>query len=466
MKRPLLLTIYFVASCFDLCHAITTDSISRLGLPVLNITTINNEEPTCDYVFAPEGAFGISTTNNTKVPGRCIFTLLGDTIFDSGEYKKDQSGMTLKIRGNTSAYYSPKKPFKLKLEKKNDLFGRGDSCYYDKNWVLLPEGDALNTLFGNKVNELVGMPWTPAARYVNLIVNDDYRGIYLLTEQVKRNADCRLNVDKKTGYVIERDAYWWNEDPYFKTDLLGIEYTFKYPDEDDVTTDQISYIKKWIEAFEKELQQDGPYEHYVDLSSWASWLLAHEILGTYDSGGSNLYLTKNDSTSGSLLQMSTLWDFGSIMQRPTNWVRIHVENFFYFNRLLNSKNHAFRDAFIDRWNELSPTIFQQLNDYFSDFSQSPTARAIDRSRPHEYDRWNNYDDALTQQNISSITNWLSEREQWMKEAIEGLKTITVEQLTVVQTKRPQKAYNLLGQPVDIKSYSGVYIMNGKKFYKK
>lgn len=215
-------------------QAVTVDSIAKLGLPVLSITTIDAKEPTCDYAFAPEGAWGITTVNQTKVKGRCLLVSHTDTLFDSGEYLKDKSGMTLRIRGNTSAYYSAKKPFKLKLEKKNDLLARGDSSYYDKNWVLLSTGDCLYTLFGNKVNELVGMPWTPAAIFVNLIINDDYRGLYMLIEQVRRNADCRLNVDKQTGYVIERDAYWWNEDVYFNTDLYNKEFTFKYPDPEDI----------------------------------------------------------------------------------------------------------------------------------------------------------------------------------------------------------------------------------------
>ena len=76
--------------------------------------------------------------------------------------------------------------------------------------------DGLNTLVGLKVNELIEMQWTPQYCFVNLMINGDYRGIYILTESVKRDIDCRLNVDK-TGYIIEYDAYWWNEDVYFES---------------------------------------------------------------------------------------------------------------------------------------------------------------------------------------------------------------------------------------------------------
>ena len=464
VNRKLFILLYIIASQITQGYAIDCDSIKKLGLPVLSITTVNGEEPTCDFAFAPEGAFGITTINNTKVPGRCVLTLLGDTLFDSGEYMKDQSGMTLKIRGNTSAYYSLKKPFKLKLEKKNDLLNRGDSSYYDKNWVLLTEGDVFYTLFGRKVNELVGMPWTPAAEYLNLIVNNDYRGIYLLIEQVKRNADCRINVDKKTGYLIERDAYWWSEDPFFKTDKDNFEFTFKYPEPEDITPEQLEYITNYLNNFETALD-NGTYEDYIDLKSWASWLLAHDILGTRDSGGSNLFLTKYDNTDETLLQMSTLWDFGSFMSQKDNWSRIHSDNFFYYNRLFNNNNKSFSDVYVERYKELSGFIFERLSAFLDDFEQSSTAEAIQRSRPLEYARWGDYDNTSVQQNIDEMRQWLSQREKWLNNSILSIPTSSIITQSTQQSNVRQQAVNLLGQPVDEHSYRGIIIKEGRKILK-
>ena len=39
--------------------------------------------------------------------------------YDSGDYVDGESGMTLKIRGNTSAWQL-RKPYKIKLQKKAD----------------------------------------------------------------------------------------------------------------------------------------------------------------------------------------------------------------------------------------------------------------------------------------------------------------------------------------------------------
>ena len=441
-------------------HAIELSEVEHLLLPVLIVETIGHEEPTCDYVFAPEGAFGIGTTNNTKVPGRVLLVEQGDTLFDSGPYVKNLSGMTIRIRGNTSAYYSEKKPFKIKLEKKNDLLCRHDSAFYDKNWALLRDGDdELYTMIGNLVNQLVGMPYTPAYRYVNVVVNNDYRGIYMLTETIRRNADCRLNVSSQSGYIIERDAYWWNEAICFRTPM-GMEFTFKYPDEDDVTEQQTDYIQSVVETMEQSIE-NGTYDQYIDVRSFAAWMLAHDLLGTNDSGGSNIYLSKYDDSDTTLLQMTTLWDFGSIMhqQRRESFSGIHSDSFFYYPRLFSNENPAFLHAYKALWDELSPTVFDDIIAALSDFRSSPTATALQQSRPFEYERWN-YTGSSVDNNITSAITWFSNRKRWMTAAINATNIRDPRQ----NVSASSTIYSLNGQRISSSQSlkPGIYIRNGKK----
>ena len=154
------------------------DSICSLGLPVMCIETVDHEEPTCDYISHPAGTIGAGIANATKVPSSVKIYSPSDSslIYDSGEYVQDESGATVKIRGNTSAY-PPKKPFKIKLQKKADLLMRGDKRFNDKNWLLIVD-DELMTTFGFIVSDVVKMEWTPRGQYVNLIFNGDYRGVY------------------------------------------------------------------------------------------------------------------------------------------------------------------------------------------------------------------------------------------------------------------------------------------------
>lgn len=104
----------FVAVCQAVCcHAIMTytadnsaKSLNTSGDPrpvTLYITTIDGEEPTFDIVYPPEGGTGVGICNRTKVMGRMVMTTGTDTLYDSGEWAEGTSGMSIKVRGNTSA---------------------------------------------------------------------------------------------------------------------------------------------------------------------------------------------------------------------------------------------------------------------------------------------------------------------------------------------------------------------------
>ena len=216
------------------------------GLPILHIETVDSVMPTCEEIAAPEGCFGRGIINNEKVPGQLWIEIDGDTLYDSGAFVNKKSGITIKVRGNTSATApgndGDKKPYKIKLQKKADLLLRGDDdTYADKDWVLLRS--VLNeTLAGNMTNRALHMPWTPAEEVVLLMLNGDFRGLYILTESIERNQTCRIDVSKE-GFIYEYDAYWWNED-YSISSVFNpsMKYTFKYPDVEDLTDEQKEYL--------------------------------------------------------------------------------------------------------------------------------------------------------------------------------------------------------------------------------
>ena len=123
-KRLSISICIFIISILEM-GAQTLNEICEIGLPVIIINTVNNEEPTCEFVTSPEGATGESITNATKVPCSITIRLHDEILYESGLYKADTSGATIKIRGNTSTTLRAK-PYKLKLEKKADLLLRND----------------------------------------------------------------------------------------------------------------------------------------------------------------------------------------------------------------------------------------------------------------------------------------------------------------------------------------------------
>ena len=90
-------------------RAQSRQEILDLGMPLMEITTVNEEEPSFIGIFAPEGCIGKTITQVTKVPGRVKITIGNEVVYDSGDYEEDVSGMRINIRGNASAWdYYPK----------------------------------------------------------------------------------------------------------------------------------------------------------------------------------------------------------------------------------------------------------------------------------------------------------------------------------------------------------------------
>lgn len=441
------------------------DKIFDINLPIVVIETVNGEMPTYEISNHPWGWGGQSIKNQTKVPGRLQIILRDNVLYDSGEYEEDQSGMTIRVRGNTSAYKHDKKPFKIKLQKKTDLLRRGDDQKYkDKNWLLLKD-ENLRKNFCFKVNELIGIQWTPAYEYVNVIINGQYHGIYMLVESVNRNTSCRLNVDK-TGFIFEYDIYWWNEDVYVPspTSLPGdMHYTFKYPDPDQLSEERLDYFRNMIRQAELSLS-DGTYPDYIDVNSFASWILGHDIIGNLDGKGSNYFLTKIDDSDTTKIMMANMWDTEHMFEMPDDWDAAH--NYFFFPGLFSNENDTFRRAYKDKWNEVSPTLFNQFKTYLEDFSNSDVAKAIDESMPLNNERWNK-DYGTVRQYIDEAESWLAERKGWLESHISQIQTGIHEIPSSDQQEKNYFYYTLHGQRLNSpQDYHGVYIHHGKKILHK
>lgn len=469
MKRKLILLI-FILFCINEVIAQNTyfsqENIDIIGLKVIHIETENNEEPECEFAEAPEGCMGMTSINAKKVKCRIYITLKGDTLYDSGMFEKNQSGATIKINGNTSAYFAipGNYPYKIKLQKKADLLNRNNERFDDKEWRLINDGYTLNTIIGLKISELLQFSWTPAYTPCNVFINGDYRGCYLLIESVKRNKDCRINVDKTSGYIVERDPYWWKENRFFTTNYFasskGYRWTWKYPDEDDVLPEQEDYITQFINDTEQSIL-NGTYSNYIDIKSFAKWILAHDILGSKDSGGTNLYVAKYDDTPNSLLEMPVLWDFDSnFRMEPGEFSKCHNNaGDFYFYNLFNNTNNSFTSKYKELWLQIKPTLLSTITQYILSITDSEYGRALESSRMLHYNRWGYTPYETIGELAQEAINWFNNHLDKLDVNINKLADNT--SISAIKTKEKYDVYNLLGNKV-YKPKKGIYIKNKRK----
>lgn len=451
-------------------------NILQLGLPVIVINTIDSIEPTADNIDAPEGCWGGAVTNKTTAYGRIQrYDSNGDLMYDSNVYDGEKKGMSLKLHGNWSAR-SIKKAYKVKLKKKNDLFCRGNEKFYDKEFLLIHaevtndySPSPLTTFIGGIISRMLNLPWTPQTEYVNLIVNGDYRGLYLISESVKRNKDCRIDVDENNGFISELDPYWWNEDiciesSFFNYYTCPLKYTFKFPESEDFTYDREGEIENCLKEFEDSLDTDDGYTKCIDVDNWVRWIMAHDILGSTDGGGSNIYISKYDVNDDSTkLTIGPLWDFDSVEKADNTWASIH--QWHIFSKLF--KKEKFIAHYKELYDKESKKFFGHTINLHDSLSSTKLLESIDKSVTADHNRWPVYNMKDAHTAIEESKNWFIKRQSWMNVMVSNMQIPTGIKLVNIDTENCKDAckYNLLGQKINNNIYRGIVIGRNKKKYK-
>lgn len=441
-------------------------------IPVITINTINNEMPTCTVVNAPEGCLGVSITNNDYVPGRMTLTYKDELLYDSEEYEKSLSGARIKIRGNSTGAYLDQHPYKIKLSKKFDLLRRGNDSYKHKEWLLLPmytwnikmtnQQSNILHIAGLTISKIVGMQWTPEYDFLHMVLNGEYQGMYYLMEPVSRG-DQRVNIDK-TGFLIEHDTFWWNEDVYFRTNYQTntYAYTYKYPDSDDVTEDIQNSMITYMNEIEKAIYEDGDIINYIDIESFAKWMIVHDILGTDDAVGCNRYLYRNNNTS--LLQMGPTWDYDSTF-RSDSWSTIHFFTPFYYPELF--KNETFVQTYLNIWKQIRPTIIDNIQSYL-DEAYIKYKDVFDESIAIHNTKFPNEGMNSFQSQISEVKEKLIERIALLDNLIKQYDNNTAILETTNKATFRDYYVDIQGRRIDKKNknllFNGFYIIQNKDGY--
>lgn len=386
--------------------------------PRIEITTLNGELPTFTKVSAPAGCWGTGLQDANYVQSLVSLYDGGDNLLYCSS-ETDFNAAKIKVRGNTSAQ-GDKQPFKIKLSRKADLLAglverKEGVDYREKDWVLLTYGNIYSYVAGYAVADLVGCDWTPEYTYVTLFVNGDYRGLYVLIESVEQGPG-RCDV-ADSGYIVEMDAYWWNEDLYFTTPISEknpAKLTFKYPDSDDIdeTSPQYAYIKEYMTKMENALLSGEGAEDFLDYESAMKWLLTHDILATYDSGGSNMFMTKYDSTDDSKIVIGPNWDFGTVYSRePERFARIREGSFFYMYWLIKDDN--FMTMYKERYSQIRDEIIDTVTKAIQEYDTDVYKELLN----YETTRWGGSRPRNPQNEIDKTTEWLESHLAWMDEQL-------------------------------------------------
>ena len=204
------------------------------------------------------------------------------------------------------------------------------------------------------------------------------------------------------------------ETSIFKYESNPFKLTLKYPDEKDYSENYFSYIKDYFETFENSLATDN-IDKYLDFESRARWLLAHDILGSDDFAGSNIFTYKYDITHDTKLCMGPLRDFDTIEQTENRWSSIHTFQGLYFYQLL--QNEQFVELYNNIYNEESEDIFNKIIQLHQDLKNSDLKTALNASISKDIERWPYRYMEDVDEAIENSQMWFVNRKAWMDGAI-------------------------------------------------
>ena len=260
--------------------------------------------------------------------------------------------MSIRGRGN-STWREPKKPFKIKLDKKADLFGLGKN----KHWVLV--ANAMDeTLLRDRITawlgDEMGFSFTPRGVPVDVVMTGErfgtqYLGSYYFSENVRVD-DNRLeiadlaedDVDPSVitgGYLIQngvqvrrgspdifftdRGANWATNTPSFDTEEVGGPLRGAEDGEDAFAGTELGdayknnaqqdYIRSTVQHFEDMLFEEGTaYRDLMDVENAAKYWLVNQISRNSDgfaTGSTYLYKDRDGADGVSKFFWGPLWDF-------------------------------------------------------------------------------------------------------------------------------------------------------------
>ncbi len=362
------------------------------------IKTLGTETITHIAYFSPKSTglpvISINVEGNKQITSKTEYLSCVITVYDTetGEYHVCEEAAEIRGRGNSTWDRFDKKPYKFKFDKKQNLFGFGK----EKDWVLMADYID-NTLLRNYLaytlaGELSALESSPDCQSVELYLNGQYRGVYLLCEQVEVSED-RVDISDDetaidTGYLVEMDG-WGDTVQVSVPDRLSSSrrYTIKSPDSDVISTAQKQYIQEYLTECMMAVQ-GGNYNTVlglIDVESFAQAYIIYEMFKNPDVDWSSVYFYKE--ASGKLF-CGPVWDFdmsignvnhkggGTLQSTETLWTR---NNNPWFSGLLSFEE--FQDLVYEELIRWEPTIKAKLAECYD------YAYAHDDAYKKNFDTW-------------------------------------------------------------------------------
>ncbi len=286
-------------------------------------------------------------------------------------------------RGNT--WIIPKKSYSLELAAAADLLDMGQA----EKWILVSNAFDASHIRNKLVCDFagaLGLSYSPESRWVDLYLNGEYAGLYLLCER-NEFQDKRIDLTGTDRYLVSMDNQWRLEEnarPFLNT-KSGYAFRIHSSRMGDATLQQL--LQSVENAVSAEVGRDPltgkHWSELIDVDSWARKYLVEEIFGNGDAGAISQYFYGNSSSDR--MYAGPVWDYdismGNSQGLPDNprslfagrkRVRSTVSLSWYYELY---QQEAFRERVIEIYREeclplLEIFLQEHLDEYITQIEQA------------------------------------------------------------------------------------------------
>ena len=221
-------------------------------------------------------------------------------------------------RGNSTwRYMGEKRPYRIRFSEARTMFG---SDYIARDWVLLANAIDYSMMRNYAAfylaSMLDSMDFAPTRHFVHLYLNNDYRGVYMLTDQIQVNQG-RVEITRhenpaRSEYLLE----WCRhhrlpDDVYFLMGERNIPFVIGYPRGRHLTDAHVAFAEDFVSQVDAALQSlhFATLANLICLPSFVDFYIVNEFVKNADFGFSSVNFTIRQGSDGPRLVAGPVWDF-------------------------------------------------------------------------------------------------------------------------------------------------------------
>ncbi len=421
---------------------LNSQTFTDSNLPIVIITTDINPGTSLPYEIVDDpDVFG--TMKIIKRPNGSRNYLTDQNTASLLNYN---GRLSIQIRGSSSQDL-PKKGYKVTTLLADNVTNNNVALLgmpAENDWILNGlafDPSLIRDYLAYNLSRQMGN-YAPRTQYCEVLINGEYKGLYLLQENIKADSN-RVNILKITttdisgdnltgGYITKADKTTGGDPVAWTTTAYNgqdVNYIHDLPKPEDVTTEQDNYIFTQFTNLQTALTSNNltllnGYPTRIDIPSFVDFMISNDFAANADGYQLSTYFHKDRKGK---LRAGPIWDFnltwgndlfqyGLDRSKYYTWQFLNGDNegSKFWRDLFN--NAIFKCYLSKRFNQLTQAG-QPLNTTVLNTFINNTITLINEAMVRENQKWNTIPNNPLE--IANLKTFIIDRTNWMKNNLGG-----------------------------------------------